>query len=357
MHYLSPQHASDGATLSYDWNWGDGSAHGTGVTASHAYAGASSNSIVLTVTDSLGSTSTVTHVISTSHSAPVAAFTPTPSGLSLAVDGSPSHASDGATLTYDWNWGDGTAHGTGVSAVHSYATPGSYTVTLVVTDSLGSSGSASASVVATAVVYVANDNFSRTVVSGWGSALTGGSWSTGAGLSVSGGVGRLDGTAGTTRATYLTGTNAKDTDGRLQFAASVVPNVGTAHFNFVARHTSAGDYHLKVRLTAPGTITVNLAKTVGTTETLIGPTKVLAGTYTPGSVLDVRFQLVTSGASTTLNGKVWVDGTAEPAAWTVTTADSEPTLQVSGQIGVTTYLSGSTTNGPVIFTVGGLTAQ
>ena len=349
--------ASDGATLSYDWNWGDGSAHGTGVTASHTYAGASSNTIILTVTDSLGSTATVSHVISTSHAAPVAAFSPTSSGLSLTVDGGASHASDGATLTWDWNWGDGTAHGTGQTALHSYASPGTYTVTLTVTDSLGSSASANASVVATAVVYVANDNFARTVASGWGAALTGGSWSAGAGLSVSGGVGRLDGTAGTTRATYLTGTNAKDTDGRLQFAASVVPNVGTAHFNFVARHTSAGDYHLKVRLTAPGTVTINLCKTVGTTETLLGAAKVLPGTYTPGALLDLRFQLVTSGASTTLNGKVWADGTAEPTAWTLTTTDSEPTLQVSGQIGVTTYLSGTTTNGPVVFTVGGLTAQ
>jgi PKD repeat protein len=350
--------ASDGATLSYDWNWGDGSAHGTGVTASHTYAGASSNSIILTVTDSLGLTATVTHLISTSHAAPVAAFTPTASGQSLAVDGSASHASDGATLTWDWNWGDGTAHGTGSTATHNYAAPGTYTVTLTVTDSLGSSASASAPVTATAVVYVANDNFARTVASGFGAALTGGSWSTGAGLSVSGGVGRLDGSAGSTRATYLTGTNVKDTDARIQISESVVPNVGTAHFNYVVRHTAAGDYHLKVRITAPGTVTINLAKTVGTTETLLGATKVLTGyTYTPGALLDLRFNLVTSGATTTLNGKVWVDGTAEPAAWTLTTTDTEPTLQVPGQIGVTTYVSGTATNGPVVFTVGALTAQ
>ena len=350
--------ASDGATLSYDWNWGDGSAHGTGVTASHTYPGASSNTITLTVTDSLGSTATVSHAISTSHAAPVAAFTPTASGLSLTVNGTASHASDGATLAYDWNWGDATAHGTGSTATHAYATPGTYTVTLTVTDSLGSSGSTTASVTATAVVYVANDNFARTVANGWGSALTGGAWSTGAGLSVSGGVGRLDGSAGSTRATYLTGTNVKDMDARLQFSESVVPNVGTAHFNFVGRHTAAGDYHLKVRITAPGSVTINLAKTVGTTETLLGPTKVLTGyTYTPGALLDMRFNLVTSGATTTLNGKVWVDGTAEPAAWSVTTTDSEAGIQVPGQIGVTTYVSGTTTNGPVVFTVGGLTAQ
>jgi PKD repeat protein len=49
-------------------------------------------------------------------------------------------------LTYAWNFGDGTT-GTGVSPVKTYATNGSYTATLVVTDALGlASAPASASV-------------------------------------------------------------------------------------------------------------------------------------------------------------------------------------------------------------------
>jgi PKD repeat protein len=350
--------ATDGATLSYDWNWGDGSAHSTGVTASHTYAGPSSNTIILTITDSLGLTSTVTHVISTSHTAPVAAFTPTTSGQSLVVDGGASHASDGATLTYDWNWGDGTAHGSGPTASHNYAAPGNYTVTLTVTDSFGSSGSATAGVVATAVVYVANDNFARNVASGWGAALVGGSWSTGTGLSVAGGFGLLTGVATSTRTTYLTGTNVKDQDIRVQFSQNVLANGTGTRFHLIARHSTAGDYHLKVRISAAGVVTVNLAKTVGTTETLIGPTKTLTGyTYSAGSLLDLRFQLVTSGATTTLNGKVWPDSTTEPAAWTSTMTDSEPTLQVPGQIGISTYIAPDVTTVPVVFSVGSLTAQ
>lgn len=114
---------------------------------------------------------------------------------------------------------------------------------------------------------------------------------------------------------------------------------------------------MKVRISATGVVTVNLAKTVGTTETLFA-TKTLTGlTYTAGTVLDARFSLVTSGASTVLSGKVWADGTTEPTAWTTTVTDSEPTLQVAGQLGISTYITGTVTTVPVVTSVSALTAQ
>ena len=41
---------------------------------------------------------------------------------------------------YSWNWGDGTALSTGASPTHVYATPGTYTITLTVTDSWNRAG-------------------------------------------------------------------------------------------------------------------------------------------------------------------------------------------------------------------------
>lgn len=49
------------------------------------------------------------------------------------------------TVTYSWSFGDGTT-GTGKSVKHTYTTKGNYSVTLNVSDSLGSTGSASAQV-------------------------------------------------------------------------------------------------------------------------------------------------------------------------------------------------------------------
>jgi PKD repeat protein len=62
--------------------------------------------------------------------------------LNVAVSGSLSTDSDGSIVSYMWDFGDGLS-GTGMDAVHSYATAGDKTITLTVTDNDGLSGSAS----------------------------------------------------------------------------------------------------------------------------------------------------------------------------------------------------------------------
>lgn len=70
--------------------------------------------------------------------APTAAFTATPGGLGVSVDGTDSEAVSPATLDdYDWDWGDATTHGSGSTDTHTYSASGTYTVTLTVTDSNG----------------------------------------------------------------------------------------------------------------------------------------------------------------------------------------------------------------------------
>lgn len=66
---------------------------------------------------------------------PAPAFTFTANGRAVAVDGSSSTDEDGALTGYTWNFGDGTT-GTGATPTHTYASPGTYTVTLTVADNL-----------------------------------------------------------------------------------------------------------------------------------------------------------------------------------------------------------------------------
>jgi PKD repeat protein len=71
---------------------------------------------------------------------PEARFSPAPEGgtapLAVVVDGSGSTDPDGSVVAWSWDFGDG-AIASGPTAAHSYASPGSFMVTLTVTDNDG----------------------------------------------------------------------------------------------------------------------------------------------------------------------------------------------------------------------------
>jgi PKD repeat protein len=71
---------------------------------------------------------------------PTAAFTPHIDGLSVSFDTIGSSDPDGNVASYAWDFGDNQS-GTGGSPTHDYANPGTYTVTLTVTDNDGATDS------------------------------------------------------------------------------------------------------------------------------------------------------------------------------------------------------------------------
>jgi glucose/arabinose dehydrogenase len=83
---------------------------------------------------------------------PVASATPTfgPAPLQVSFKGSGSTDPDGDALTYEWDFGDGTAKSASKDAVHTYTTGGDYDARLKVTDSKNAS--------ATATVRISVDN-------------------------------------------------------------------------------------------------------------------------------------------------------------------------------------------------------
>jgi PKD repeat protein len=66
----------------------------------------------------------------------------------VTVDGSASADPDGTVASYAWSFGDGTT-GSGVTASHTYAAGGTYTVTLTVTDDAGATATTTSTVTAT----------------------------------------------------------------------------------------------------------------------------------------------------------------------------------------------------------------
>jgi PKD repeat protein len=57
--------------------------------------------------------------------------------LTCQFDGESSTDPEGQALTYDWNWGDGSPHGTTAKASHTFPEGGNRSVTLTVTDTQG----------------------------------------------------------------------------------------------------------------------------------------------------------------------------------------------------------------------------
>jgi len=148
----------DGSIASYAWNFGDGTT-GTGSTNWHRFPGAGNYTVSLTVTDNLGATATSSQVVHLGavNQPPVASFTNDPSvgvpGGWMQFNASASADPDGTIASYAWNFGEGTTS-TGVIAWQRYTVPGSYLVTLTVTDNLG------AMAVATRTIQIGTPNLS-----------------------------------------------------------------------------------------------------------------------------------------------------------------------------------------------------
>ena len=129
----------DGTITAYLWNWGDGTPNTSGITANHTFtARTQPYTVTLTVTDNQGAqnsdTTSITVTPNASPSANAGLDQTTPINQPLSFQGS-GQDPDNQPLTYDWDWGDGTTHGTTAVATHTYTTAGTYQATLKVKDS------------------------------------------------------------------------------------------------------------------------------------------------------------------------------------------------------------------------------
>jgi PKD repeat protein len=121
---------------SYSWNFGDNSPVVIGVAPCHIYSSAGNFSVTLSVTDSIGNESSTNIVVKVAQVQSLQAMASSDKAMGLAplaVDFSATASGGDGNYTYDWNFGDGSPHGSTAVTQHLYQTPGSYTVTLTVT--------------------------------------------------------------------------------------------------------------------------------------------------------------------------------------------------------------------------------
>ena len=161
--------SAGGSVSTYSWNFGDGSPVATtsSATTSHAFPATGTYTVKLTVTDSHGLIGTTEKTVSVlgPNLLPTASFTAAESGLTVTADASASADSDGSIASYSWNWGDSSPATTGSVASHRYTQPGTYTVTLTVTDNRGGTATSTREVTATHAAPVAAFELSKDALS------------------------------------------------------------------------------------------------------------------------------------------------------------------------------------------------
>ncbi|MFZ4719297.1 MAG: PKD domain-containing protein [Ilumatobacteraceae bacterium] len=135
---------SDGTVATYAWDFGDGSPTSADANPTHLYA-PGTYTATLTVTDDSGDIDTATVFIdSFPNVAPTAVANSNVSSgnapLAVAFSSAGSVDPDGTLASYEWNFGDGSPVSTEANPAHTFATDGTYSVLLTVTDNEGATG-------------------------------------------------------------------------------------------------------------------------------------------------------------------------------------------------------------------------
>ena len=154
--------------VSYIWDFGDGTS-GTGKNPTHTYSTAATFNVRLTVTNDRSLSASTSQPISVTAPIPTPASVPTPvftfspaaPGVNETVffNGSTSTAGVGHSISsYRWTFGDG-ATATGATTTHAYATAGTYTAQLTVTDEVGQAVTSSGTTVSVGAPPAPSANF------------------------------------------------------------------------------------------------------------------------------------------------------------------------------------------------------
>ncbi len=134
-------------SVSYQWDFGDGSSATGSANVQHAYADNGSYTVTFTASDDDGATTSASAVIVVSNLAPVIDSTAVPTsgdeGESIVLSATASDVPSDS-VSYTWDFGDGSPQQVGSPISYTWLDEGSYTVTVIASDDDGDASSATA---------------------------------------------------------------------------------------------------------------------------------------------------------------------------------------------------------------------
>jgi PKD repeat protein len=142
--FTSTSTQGSAAIGSLSWNFGDGGT-AIGSPVGRTYAAPGTYTVTLTAADVNGGFDTESKAVTVTAVPPTAGLTVSCSGLTCNFSDASSPGT-GAISSRSWTFGDGTPAIQAVSGTHTFATGGTYPITLTVTDIYGTSSSATETV-------------------------------------------------------------------------------------------------------------------------------------------------------------------------------------------------------------------
>ncbi|GDX52120.1 hypothetical protein LBMAG27_11670 [Bacteroidota bacterium] len=121
--------------IAWNWDFGDGSPISMDQNPSHIYIDSGMFTVKFINAVVGGCTDTVTHIVQV-WPAPIASFTSAPASVCVGQGLTLIDKSSYYPVQWDWSFGDTSANGSGSVTHHAYAMPGTYSISLIVTDSL-----------------------------------------------------------------------------------------------------------------------------------------------------------------------------------------------------------------------------
>ncbi|MGO3885289.1 MAG: PKD domain-containing protein [Mycetocola sp.] len=266
--------------------------------------------------------------------------------LKVSANGAKSTDQDGQIVAHSWSFGDGSS-ASGASVTHEYATAGTYTVELTVTDDDGAVAKQSKEITVAPDGVLGIDEFDRMTNNAWGTASLGGTWTTRGtktdySVSPSGGA-KINLAPGASRSARLSDLKITDAEVTTAVTLSDSPTGGGVYPTVILRESDAGAYTVRAWIRPQEPVQLQLLRG----STVVARASVPGLTIDAGQTLNLR-ATISGQENTTVTARAWSGDSQETTTWPLAFTDGAESVRAEGTVGLGGYHSGTAVSAQVL---------